>query len=110
MSVRRRGTRRVITAQEVEAKAHSGGGEIEFDPETTIVTPLARERANDLGVALRPHGSVEAPQHRGSPARAGAATAGSANSSKAGSATDAEELSPTIVAEVIRRVQQRLGR
>ena len=95
MSIQRR---RVITAQEVEAAAYSGAADFTYDSQSSIVTPLARARANDLGLALRPSGASRSqrPPLRGSEAKP---TTG---------AKPLDDLRPELASEVLRRVQYRL--
>lgn len=92
--------RRVITAQDVESAAYAGQKELAYDEQTSIVTPLAASRANDLGVALRARkagAAVPSPERQ--PPDAAAA---------AGDGEALKSLRPELAAEVLRRVQRRL--
>jgi hypothetical protein len=84
--------RRVITARDVEAAAYAGDGELAYEAESSVVTPLARERANDLDVTLRPSGAKRPASRPGHGAES----------------RILDELRPELAAEVLRRVQRRL--
>lgn len=86
--------RHVITAHDIETAAYTGTMELTYDPAVSIVTPLARARANDLGVALRDASSTE-PQLRYVDAALQESEI-------------VKQLRPELVSEVIRRVQRRL--
>ncbi len=91
--------RRIITTHDVESAAYAGATELAYDQQTSIVTPLARERANDLNLALRPSG---APRHRHDATRSKPGASAAPKSDVVG------ELRPELAAEVLRRVQRRL--
>ncbi len=60
-------TRTVITADQVTRAAAAGRLTV---PEEALVTPLARDRATELGVRLEPAGSAPAPATHAAPAPA----------------------------------------
>jgi hypothetical protein len=91
--------RHVVTAADVEAAAYAGETELTYDSSEAIITPLARERANDLTVRLRAVSSGAQARKRGA-------------KRDPGDGSPAQELlkdmRPELAAEVLRRVQQRL--
>ena len=94
--------RRVVTAREVEDAAYGGVTEISLDPQGTLVTPLARERANDLGVTLKRTAAPSRADERAG--RTGPDAGG------AGEGEVENEVDSAVVAEALRRVRHRLGR
>jgi hypothetical protein len=94
----RQDARNVISAREVEDAARSQSRQIRYDPRSVVVTPLARERANDLGVALL---AASSSADTAAPTRV--------QHHDAGASPGDGQPDAVLVSEVIRRVRRRLG-